>query len=72
VRDDRRVAVQRIVTAGVIEVVMGIDDEAQRLVRDALERCAILSARGAYWSSTIAIPSSPTETPMLPPAPSSM
>ena len=32
----------------------------------------ILSASGANWSSTIKIPSSPTETPIFPPAPSSM
>ncbi len=32
----------------------------------------IFSASGANWSSTMTMPSSPTETPMLPPAPSSM
>src|SRR5262245_29442149 len=37
-----------------------------------LSAARIFSASGANWSSTIRIPSGPTETPMFPPAPSSM
>ena len=42
-----------------------------RAVR-ALTAASTLGVSGAYWSSTTIAPSSPTDTPMLPPTPVSM
>ena len=48
-----------------------VDDQFAPLA-DKIRAALILSASGAYWSSTINNPSGPTETPILPPAPSSI
>ena len=71
--DDRRLGAEGGVVPRVVAVPVGVEHELELAAGLIPFRAArIFSASGAYWSSTIRMPSLPAETPMLPPDPSSM
>ena len=48
-RDDRRFLLEECVAAGVVAVIVGVDDEADRLVGNALERSLDLLGQGSVF-----------------------
>jgi len=72
VRDNRGLPAEFDIASGMIPMEMVVQDELHGLSVISFKAALIFGASGANWSSTITIPSSPTETPIFPPEPSSM
>ena len=67
--DDRASVAQRLVAAGVVEVVMGVDDVADRRgVNRRISPTSALAASSVKKASTTSTPSSPMTKPALEPA----